>query len=227
MSHTDYLDPTSDALNRLNTAPAPLTPITRTVVANASAVIPSPATTDTSTTSLKAIPTRGSKMCENRRPSATKNCTLSPDVDTAARRNTNLRPPAKTAHPRSPGGASPQTISPLAAIKARERPIPRNTRNASSAANPFPIAPKSTRIPARPNQTRPPSKCSSRQFTNPRASAVNGNLCRHKRVNGPTVTSNAPPDASLNPRANPKTRYNSALTRRGVTPNKLTSLSAK
>ena len=165
-------------------------------------------------------------MCEYRVPSRSKNCCVSPEVDTAALRSSSRSPAAATVHPRNPGGASPQTISPLAATSTRRIPIPRNTRNTSSAANPFPTAPKSNRIPARPSQARPPTTCNSRQLTNARAAAVNGARARHNRVNGPTVTSKAPPEASLSSLENRKTEYNSELTTRGVWSNEFNSLPA-
>lgn len=104
--------------------------------------------------------------------------------------------------------------------------MPRKTRNISSPAYPLPTAPKSNRMPARPNLTRPFSTYNCRQSTNARDAAVNGARARHSRDNGPTVTSNAPPDASLNPRANRNTVYSSGLTILGVSSNEFNSLPA-
>jgi len=76
-------------------------------------------------------------------------------VETAALRR-KISPPAGSRpmrHPFVPGGASPATISPLTAIKARVTPRPRSVFKASSAAYPFAIAPRSSCIPASLNST--------------------------------------------------------------------------
>jgi hypothetical protein len=196
------------APRRLSTSASPAsTPrcavTTLRVVPRPSASRPLGAITVTPMRCVNPRPVRGSTIWEYRVPAVSRNCSVSPDVPTLMLLSNSSRLISRgwmlTFQPGFPGGASPIARSPLAATRARVIPRERSTRNASSAAYPFAMAPRSSCIPDNFNSTVPSLSTTFRYPTNrsarSRSSRSGTRFNLHSRVTGPIVTSNAPSES--------------------------------